>query len=260
MLALGGGMPNRFTTIGFPILTKHDLREYAQLTVDNGEPFEAESGRYVRWSMHSRAELWARTDRQSTASGLYPHFAGDAVVRGGLTERIARPNIGPLDGAFYFWTNAHHSDPEDGDYPLVFDAPDYELYRAVEWPRVVDVQLAAFAHDLEAFPNDEAFRTRETLLASEAFVPMGLFGHERGQEGELVLAEQPQAYAWFTGHVLQTSLLTNSVTGADFHQAMVQTSGGCQVDVVADPVVLDGTLVEGGVIEGLFWLSGRLLV
>ena len=33
----------------------------------------------------------------------------------------------------------------------------------------------------------------------------------------------------------------------------------CEVDVVIDPEVIEGTLVEGGVIQGTFWLSGRIL-
>lgn len=57
--------------------------------------------------------------------------------------------------------------------------------------------------------------------------------------------------------MLGTSLLINPATGASFHWAKVRTLGG-EVDVVADPEVLNGSLVVGGVVNGSFWLSGRL--
>lgn len=58
--------------------------------------------------------------------------------------------------------------------------------------------------------------------------------------------------------MLSTALLTNPATGARFLWAKVRTLGG-EADVVADSEVLRGTVVEGGVVFGSFWLSGRLL-
>ena len=251
--------PSHFTTIGFPIRTEQDVLEYAQKALEIEERLEAESGMYLRWKAGDGAELWARTDRQGTATGLYPHFVGDVVVRGGLTRGIPRPDAGPLEGGFYFWTNAHHSDPESGDYPMVFDAPDYDLYGAVELPALVDVQLAAFASVLKAFTNDEQYAASRAgaALAVESFFPSGLFEDETGQEGELVPAEQPQALAVLSGRVLDTSRLTNPATRGQFFWAKVRTYGG-EIEVVASPEVVEGTLIEGSVLNGLFWLTGRL--
>ena len=41
----------------------------------------------------------------------------------------------------------------EGDYPLVFDAPYYDLHSNIELPALVDVQPAAFAHELQATPT-----------------------------------------------------------------------------------------------------------
>lgn len=44
----------------------------------------------------------------------------------------------------------------------------------------------------------------------------------------------------------------------EFCWAKVRTLGG-EMDVVADPQILEGFLVKDGVVSGSFWLSGRIL-
>jgi hypothetical protein len=51
--------------------------------------------------------------------------------------------------------------------------------------------------------------------------------------------------------------LTNPATRLQYFWARVRTYGG-EIEVVASPEVVEGTLMQGGVINGLFWLSGRL--
>ena len=160
-----------------------------------------------------------------------------------------------LVGAFQGWAEPSGDDPESGSYPFVFDVPDYDRYHSLELPVVLGVQVAAFAHKLEAYASDEAYyaaQHREPKFAAESFIPSGLFT----LGGEAMTP--PQALAILTGHVLDTALLTNPATGATFHWAWVRTLGG-EVDVAADPEVPTGSLVPGGVISGSFWLSGRLL-
>lgn len=57
--------------------------------------------------------------------------------------------------AFHGWADPDDGNPESGAYPFVFDAPDYILHDAVKLPAVFDVQLAAFAHELDAYASDE---------------------------------------------------------------------------------------------------------
>src|SRR5262245_33655025 len=120
---------------------------------------------------------------------------------------------------------------------------------------VVVVQLAAFAHELESYSSVEEFdRSQRSGLAyaSKSFIPSGLFTPEGGE------TVPPEAYAIFAGHVLETSLIRNPVTATDFCSCHVSTLGG-EVDVVADPVLLNEGLVKGGVVKGSFWLSGVVL-
>jgi hypothetical protein len=185
---------------------------------------------------------------------MNPHFSGDAVMRVGLTRRIEHEDFSPLDGAFYGWAGSSDDDPEDGIYPFVFDTPDYGLHSALPLPVVVNVQLAGFAHELQAFESEEQYRAsqlEEPRFASQSFFPSGLFVPDGESD------TPPQAYAFFTGRVLQTALLTNPAPGGSFCWAQVRTLGG-EVDVVADPEVIRGELTKDGVIQGTFWLSGRI--
>lgn len=246
---------NHWSSIGFPLETSIELLELAAQAAKNGVPIEAGRGTYIRWSTSVGAELWAQADPDGNLMGLNPHYSGDAKLRVRLEDRIVYPGAPVLDGAFYGWANPDSSRAERGDYPLVFDTPDYDLHRLLELPAVMDVQLSAFARELHAFGGETEYRASRwgETFAAESFVPSGLFK----PDGESV--DPPQADAIFVGHVLGTSLLTNPVTGAEFYWARVRTLGG-EVDVVADPKVLRGSLVEGGVVWGWFWLSGRLLV
>lgn len=68
--------------------------------------------------------------------------------------------------------------------------------------------------------------------------------------------ERP-AHAMLTGHVVQTGVRVNELTGVGFRWASVVTLIG-EIDVVADPAVVAGEPTPGGVVEGTFWLSGRI--
>jgi hypothetical protein len=48
----------------------------------------------------------------------------------------------------------------------------------------------------------------------------------------------------------------SSGAGAEFWWAKVRNYGG-EIEVLADPEDVAGEIVEGGVIKGSFWLSGR---
>jgi hypothetical protein len=247
-------MPSHMSDIGFELNSEDDFHQLASQACEEGEAWEADSGTYVRWAPGEGIELWAQLDQDNDVIGLNPHFRGKGLMRVGLTEEVPRPEGTCLDGAFNAWANPSESDPETGEFPLVFDVPNYRLNK-VRLPSILQVQLAAFAHELQSYESDQAYeqsQSEEIKFASESFIPSGLFR----PEGRAT--EPPQAHAIFTGHVRETSIVTNPVTGNSFCWAKVRTLGG-DVDVVADPVLLNGLLVEGGVVSGSFWLSGFLI-
>src|SRR5262245_18747867 len=117
-------------------------------------------------------------DKSGKVVGINPHFAGSAVVRVGVQRGLQRPNSSCLDGAFYGWANADGENPENGDYPFVFDAPDYDLYQAMTLPRILETQIAGFAHEIDCYANEAdyyAAQDNEIKFASESFIPSGLF-------------------------------------------------------------------------------------
>jgi hypothetical protein len=247
-------MPSHLSDIGFNFNTEEEFSELAYQTYERGARLRVEQGVYLHWSPGEGVEIWGQLDHEENFIGLNPHFAGDSVMSVGLTSRLERNEASMLDGAFHCWANPSGDDAELGDYPFVFDAPDFRLCDSVKLPSIVEAQIAAFAHELSVFESEEAYyasQSEEPKFAAESFIPSGLFTPEMED------VEPPQAHAILTGRVLNTALRINPVTKSGFLWAKVQTFGGV-FDVVADPLIVNGAVVEGGIIHGSFWLSGRL--
>lgn len=245
-------MPSHMSTIGFPVQTNQDFERLARQAVASGETIEAPGGSYCVWSPGGGIELWAQRDLQGQLIGLNPHFSGKARMQVGLTGRVQRPQASALDGAFYGWAGAPADEPESGEYPFVFDAPDYRAYDALQLPTVGMVQLAAFAHHLTAVKNERAMRGWMRSMAPESCIPSGTFRPGGGT------IDPPKAEVIFCGRVLETDRLINPDTQHAFYWARVRTLGG-EFDVVADPAVVQGAIVKDGIVGGTCWLSGRLI-
>jgi hypothetical protein len=243
-------MPSHLTDIGFDYNTDEEFRELIDQAYELGELFRVEQGAYFRWSPGEGVEIWGQLDNENNFIGFNPHFDGESVISVGLTDRLERLETSVLDGAFQGWARPSGDDEEPGCYHFTFDAPDFRLYDSVKLPSVVEAQIAAFAHELSAFESDEAYRASQSegpRFAPESFFPSGL----------LESREAPPAHAVLAGHVLNTALRINPVTKSEFLWAKVQTFGGV-FDVVADPMMINGAVVKGGIVLGSFWLSGRL--
>jgi hypothetical protein len=235
------------TTLGFHAATNEEFADLAMTAATQGEPVQVSGGTYYRWSPGASVELWAQADQDGRLIGLNPHFSGTARMRVGLIERIARENDSALDGAFYGWADPEENDPENGQYPFAFDLPDFKRHDGPTLPTIAAVQIAAFTHTLKAFESDEAFRSGDTHnMAAESCIPSGTF------------SSPPQSTVIFNGHVLAAAQLTNPHTQQMFWWARVRTLGG-EYDVVADPGVVEGVIVQGGVIGGSVWLSGQII-
>jgi hypothetical protein len=135
---------------------------------------------------------------------------------------------------------------------FIFDLPDYDTYTNLELPCFVDVQLAAFAREVDVYQSEEIWeRVRTNLLDAETII----HAHRR-MPG---IAKDPlQADVFVNARVLEASQLTNPITGLKFHWARVRTMGG-EMDIVGDPQVTRCDFVPGGIVSGLFWLSGKIL-
>lgn len=247
-------MGSHFSAIGFPVRTYGEFEDLMARALEHGECIETRRSAYVRWSLGAGPELWAQ-EYENGEFGLVPHFAGEAIMRVGLTERIERPEAPPLDDAFYGWADPEDAeDMESGLFPLVFDVPDYVLHQNLSLPVIVEARISAFAHELTAYSGEEEFLAdqEEPKFSPEFFIPSGTFK----PGGETM--DPPEAYAICAGRVLDCSLRTNPATGTKFWWAKVKHYGG-EMDVAADPEDVEGHITDAGTVKGSFWLSGRPL-
>jgi hypothetical protein len=249
-------MPSNFSTIGVPIVdSEKDYTAWATRAVSEGQVVPVGDGEYRVLSSNAGTQLWAGVDRRGRIVGLTPHYAGAARCRGRLTDRINRADESSFDGAFDGWAcddrPASPDDPSSDITPLLFDAPDALAHRDLRLPAIADVQIAAFAHECTWHRDVDTFRSAQASedmpFAEEAFAYLDVF------------AEGPDrsATAILSGQVRDTAIRVNELTGLGSRWAAVRTLIG-DIDVVADPAVVDGEPTVGGVVIGNFWLSGRI--
>jgi len=252
-------MATPLSSIGFKLHSAEDSWQLATVVAEKGRRVATADGNYVVLTTDCGSELWAKLDGENRPYAISPHFAGRAKSQVLLTQRI-RYNDRPLDGRLLGWVNPSQGTfglgGPPGDYPLLFEAPDYAFYTFMEVPCTVTVQMAAFAQDIEIFANLAAYENRadktwpaETLLASGA---AGLHGYQRGDKS-------PHANeAFINGLVMASQTFENPLTHGYFQWAGIRVMGG-YFDVCVDAGLLDAPLAAGQIISGNFWISGRLV-
>jgi len=248
-------VPSHFGCLGIAAEDQAAFEAVARQASEAAESHRSKRGTYLRWSCESGAEMWLQVNSRQELVGVQPHYDGDSRMQVGVAHAVARPGDSELDGAFYCWANPGEKVVNDGDYPRVFDAPDFHLHAPhLAYPSRCHVQLVAFAEELEVFPSLPAYSEAqgdEPRMASQSFVPAGLFASHGGQ------TTPPTAHALLTGEVLVSAEKRNSLTGLPFYWVRAQTYGAT-IDVVVETAPVVGLPPPGSVIQGTFWLSGRL--
>ena len=243
-------MANHFLAIGFSVRDEDDLHALAARAVEHGRAVAVRGGTYHHWAPGGGAEVWVQVVGRRWV-GITPHFAGGTSLRAGIVGRVLVPEDTPLEGHLHAWANPHDERTlDDGDYPFVFAVPDYRTLDGMRVPAAARVQLAAFAHELEVHPSEEAYlasQQTELKFAPESFIPSGMFGDE---------GQAPVPLALINGHVLAAERRTNPA-GDAFWWMHVRTLGG-EVDVVAEEELVTESPVVGGIVSGEFYLSGRV--
>ena len=263
-------MTDHFSVIGFRAGSAEELAQLlSKLPETGGQSQPCAPGFYYRWRGDSGSELWIHMMRDGadlSIVGVTPFFAG----QGRVPVRVMKKRQRPFDNAF---EGAVFVEIEPGPRPhqcatvALFDVVDYACWQNRHGSFLASAQITAFPHELAVFPNEEAFTRSQTGLAvqfaPESFFASGLFGQGDGS-GQTVFHDpnddrfEAPSRAFFTGRVLQASLRHNSVTGQDFHTALIKTLGGT-LDLVADRSQIQGELRPGNIIQGEFWLCGRLI-
>ncbi|OWA33469.1 hypothetical protein B9G55_22675 [Saccharibacillus sp. O16] len=249
-------MINHMTTLGFQMQGEDDFLSLANYAYEHGTLMQTEQGAYVLLRVGGGAELWLQLNREGVAIGMHPHFTGAGLMQIGIEAEARHEDANELDGTFYAWAGATPERPSHGLYAFLFDLPDRDRYGALAHPLVRQVQLAAFAHELNVFEDAGAYerdqlerRPGQLPLSPQSFIPQGL----TEQGGDLI------ATAWIAGEVRRAGWIKNELSGVYFQWALVRTLGG-DIDVVADErLVGEREIQEGDILSGTFWLSGRLV-
>lgn len=224
------------------------------------------AGQYGIWQSASGAQLWfhlgASESGEVEIMGLTPYFEGKSTAVVVLSEIVRRDGDNAFEGALQGMLQA--ADAAGGDaYPVAFEAVDFAVACEGTLPRRQTVRLAAFARDMTAFANDEAFYAAqdagaEPKLAAQSFIPIGLFAAATAGEAGPGETGVPASMALFTGRVADHNVLRNDDTQHDFHWLVVETLEAT-LDVVADPAVVKGEIAEGAIVEVSALMFGRIL-
>jgi hypothetical protein len=144
---------------------------------------------------------------------------------------------------------------------------DYARFAGKSVPFMAMAQIVAFPHSLAVYESEAAFQATQAdkniKITPRSFLASGLFAGGGGA-GDIVFLDpeaedfQAPARAFLTGVVQKTERRRNPETGQDFIWALIGTAGGT-FDLVADDAVLPQPLSAGMIVEGEFWLCGRLV-
>jgi hypothetical protein len=247
---------SNLSNIGFNVTSQEGFQELLSTIYQVSLPLQTKEGIYNIYTDGSGAQMYIQFNTKNECIGANPHYVGKSKRTVCLTDAFERPES-ELDGAFHCWAAPSEvNNPTSGAYPFVFDSPEFKTIGTIDFPQNADIQLAGFAHELSVYSSENEFaehQTGEVKWATQSFIPSGLFYSDEGKEPEV-----PQATGILTGTIKEFERKKNELTGEAFYWLLVDTLGG-EIDVVADLRFFDREPQRGGVIQGVFWLSGRLL-
>lgn len=260
-------MADHFSVIGYKAQSAEALSALvSDLLEKGGEKEPCAAGYYHRLRSTVGPELWVHMQRASSAEaeadpyvavGITPFFAGEGRAPIRVRAMRQRPYDNHFEGAFYV---------ELGPTIALIDVVDFARFEERRVPFMAIAQIVAFPHSLAVFDNEAAFKAaqdgKSVKFTPRSFLASGLF--TGGGDGEVVFLDpeaddfRAPARAFLTGEVQKTERRCNPSTGQEFTWALIGTAGGA-FDLVADDSVLAQTLLPGMIIEGEFWLCGRLV-
>jgi hypothetical protein len=246
---------SNLSDIGFPVRGEQDVNDVIMKVLENVSEIPCARGSYYKFADASGASMYLQANASQELIGFNPHFEGKSLRIVSLTKAIEKESS-ELDGAFQAWA-APLDEGGTGEYPFVFDVPDFRVNTNLSFPRNAEIQLTAFASsEFQIFAGEQDYydsQEAEVKFASKSFIPSGLFNPNEAEP-----TQPPLAFGVFTGEIKEFELKTNELTKEKFYWFLVDTLGG-EIDVVADPKLASIEPRAGGYLNGQFWLSGRLL-
>jgi len=237
--------------IGFKLFGQEDTINLARALMEQGRRVGTAEGNYMELTTGNGSQLWGRLDQDNNCRAINAHFQGKSRNKIMIMQRV-KFNDSPLDGRFLGWINPHeHHDPHNpahqhpGDYPILFEAPDYAWYSFLQVPCQVEVQLTAFAQKIKVYGSRHEFdHDPDRSFPQESLRPSQNAGNS------------PEAF--ISGVVQECQVLENPLTHYYFQWARLKVLGG-EFDIAADTTMLTTPMAAGCIIAGDFVLSGRLI-
>ena len=240
-------MSDHFQTLGFPV---HDVDTFslvASHALQEGSKIPFDSGVLTCWELGEGLELWVESDDQGNLMALRPSFLGQSELEVEFKERFS-PEICSYYGIIQ-------------EKDIIFELADYPRQGSLSLPSQQKIRLSALSHGLKVFKNQEEYRASPLRKPPQAadtspegyyFVCPELF--EKADQ----FVSEPSAVCCFSGSVLDSELRVNSAFSTSYHWIFVETLLG-ELDVLAEASAFPEPLEEGQYIDGVFWLSGRLI-
>ena len=258
-------MASNLSCIGFSFENAEDFqRAMIKLAAGAIERIGCDAGDYSVWRSRTGAEIWfhlpflGTEDAAQDIAGLTPFYEGVSTIDVEVIERVHRPDDNDFEGAM----TAQTRDPDGSNdgYPMTFDAVDFAVHGARELPFLAQARITGFARQVRAFADETAYAADKAgplgdiAMAPRAFIPVGQFG-ETSESGE---PDTAASTALITGRVSEYRRYVNEVTGVGFDWMLVESLVST-FDIVADPEIVVGEIVEGGTVEIGCVLIGRLI-
>jgi len=207
----------------------------------------------LRWTDPSGAELWIYVDETGAMKSVQPHFAGGPRISMEIQDVVERPDISPFDGGFLALTQTGGTNPSlGGGFPVVFDSPDFPDVKGASLTSKHDVELAAFAVELNAYATEDDFKEAQPEMKPldiPAFIPAGLLGTTQG--------DSPTAHALMVGRLLEGERVTNELTGQVYYKVIMETPAG-PISLIVETDLMQEMPETGSVLQVGAWISGRL--
>jgi len=238
-------MPNHYSDMGFLIERQEDISELLQNLYETGTTIPAKHGEYRYITVDNYIEFWLQI-KKNNVLGLEFHYSSKNTISVKFEKYIKNKNSSKLGGSVYVWN--------EGNFPMILDVPNLDLYRKIKKDSVISMQISAYTNTLSLFDSKEDYdRSQEEnklQYASECFVPIGMFTTDKNAP--------PEAYAMLSGTIKSFEKRANSISNKAYYYFEVECLG-IIFDIVADTEYVSKEPVIGGVLNGEFWLSGKML-
>lgn len=247
-------MADHLAALGIGSESQEERQNQVRRILQSSKPHSQRAdGMTLRWKDPSGAELWIYVDDTGAMKSVQPHFAGGARHALEIQDVIPRENISPFDGGFLGLTRTGGTNPAlGGGFPVIFDAPDFPDVREAILTASHEVELAAFAVELNAYESEEAFKEAQPEMAPldiPAFIPAGLMGMTQG--------DTPTAHSLMVGELLDWTRVTNELTGLPFFRLLLATPAG-PMDLIVEPDMMPSGVEKGMIVQAGAWMSGRI--